>query len=209
MPAAGRRFSPQAVTSTVSAGVTSWAAGSRTRARHSGASPAPRSCGDHPLRGLCVPRRTRGGSTYHVARSMVLLLVSRRFQLFILCLIAPLVINPLTPELITSSIISWGYHYRPLYFLAWSAFAFAAAVFIAIIVSRPGREYITPQLSSRVSIHPSRLQSWIVFLALPVILSASSMLTHRVSSWGNIPFEYWRVSSPALSSSSTPSVPMM
>src|SRR5699024_11512983 len=66
---------------------------------------------------------------------------------------APLVINLLTPELITPSIIPWGYHYRPLYFLAWSAFAFAAAVFIAIIVSRPGREYITPQLSSRVSIH--------------------------------------------------------
>ena len=105
VPAAGRRFSPQAVTSTVSAGVTSWAAGSRTRARHSGASPAPRSCGDHPLRGLCVPRCTRGGSTYHVARSMVLLLVSRRFQLFILCLIAPLVINHLTPELITVPIV--------------------------------------------------------------------------------------------------------
>ena len=50
-------------------------------------------------------------STYHVARSIMLwLLVSRRFRLFILCLIAPLVINHLTPELITASIIPWGYH---------------------------------------------------------------------------------------------------
>ena len=48
---------------------------------------------------------SRGGSTYHLARSMVLLLVSRRFQLFILCLIAPLVINHLTPELITVPIV--------------------------------------------------------------------------------------------------------
>ena len=71
LPAAGRRFSPQAVTSTVSAGVTSWAAGSRTRALHSGASPAPRSCGDHPLRGN---KKTPGHDTLSqvkvVTRSM-------------------------------------------------------------------------------------------------------------------------------------------
>ena len=67
----------------------------------------------------CSPRRV---STYPGSRSMMLwLLVSRRFQLFILCLIAPLVINHLTPELITTSIISWVLHncYH-LFFLALS-----------------------------------------------------------------------------------------
>ena len=49
---------------------------------------------------------SRRVSTYPGSRSMMLwLLVSRRFRLFILCLIAPLVINHLTPELITASII--------------------------------------------------------------------------------------------------------
>ena len=46
---------------------------------------------------------SRRVSTYPGSRSMVLLLVSRRFRLFILCLIAPLVINHLTPELTTTS----------------------------------------------------------------------------------------------------------
>ena len=137
------------------------------------------------------------------------LLVIRRFRLFILCLIAPLVINHLTPELITASIISLVGNYRVLLFLAWSAFALAAAFFICIIVSKPAREYMTPQLSSRVSIHPFSFHSLIVLAFRPVILPASSIPTHCVSSWGNIPFEYWRVSSPALSSSSTPSVPIM
>ena len=51
---------------------------------------------------------SRRVSTHPGSRSMMLrLLVSRRFRLFILCLIAPLVINLLTPELITASIISW------------------------------------------------------------------------------------------------------
>ena len=66
---------------------------------------------------------SRRVSTYPGSRSRMLrLLVSRRFQLFILCLIAPpLVINHLTPELITTSIISWVLHncYH-LFFLALS-----------------------------------------------------------------------------------------
>ena len=106
----------------------------------------------------CSSRRV---STYPGSRSMMLwLLVSRRFQLFILCLIAPLVINHLTPELITASIISTGYHNCfHLLSLALSRAEALAAWFISLMVSNPVREYITPQLSSSVSSHPSRFQS--------------------------------------------------